>query len=123
MEDNKLSLDEIFRQYQPFKKDEQEPIKKINKMIEVIKFGAEWCGPCKAYEPTIKNAIEKYNVEGSDVSVLSLDVDENVELASKFSIRAVPTTVFILNDVVKAKKTGVLNSKQLDDIINDLKLD
>lgn len=89
-------------------------------MIEVIKFGAAWCGPCKAYEPTIKSAIEKYNVEGSDVSFISIDIDENIELASTYSIRAVPTTVFVSNGMVSAKKTGVLTLKQIEETINTI---
>ncbi len=52
-------------------------LKKEIKMIEVIKFGAPWCGPCRMMEPTIESLINEYNIEGSNVKIIDIDIDQN----------------------------------------------
>jgi thioredoxin 1 len=90
-------------------------------MVEVIKFGAAWCGPCKAIAPTIKALKEKYDaIEGSKVNIVDIDIDENPELAQKYSVRSIPTIVFIKDDEVKEKKVGVITESQIEQIIKSL---
>ena len=74
-------------------------------MIEVIKFGAEWCAPCKAIAPTMEALKKKYDeIEGSDISIISIDIDENPELGEKYKVRNIPTIVFIKDGEVMEKK-------------------
>jgi thioredoxin 1 len=87
-------------------------------MIKVIKFGADWCGPCRMIEPTIKSLKEKYNVEGSDVEIVSIDVDVDPETSSKYGIRNVPTFIFEKDDTVVERMVGV---RQPSDIENKIK--
>lgn len=90
-------------------------------MIEVIKFGAEWCGPCKMYEPILENLKEKYDAKTpADVSIMSIDIDENPDMASKYSIRNIPTTLFIKEGNVVLKKVGVIQAPEFEDIIKSL---
>jgi thioredoxin len=91
-------------------------------MIEVIKFGAEWCASCRVIAPTIESLKKKYDViVESNVSIMSIDIDENPELAAKYKIKSIPTTIFIKNDEVVEKKSGVLNEAQIEEIIKSLK--
>lgn len=90
-------------------------------MIQVIKFGAQWCGPCRVIAPAIKKLQETYNVEGSPVNITEVDIDQDPESASQYSIRNIPTLVFIKDGEVSQKKTGVLSESQIDEIINSLK--
>jgi thioredoxin 1 len=91
-------------------------------MIEVIKFSAEWCAPCKAMIPTIESLKKKYDaIIESNVSIMSIDIDENPEMASKYKIKSIPTTIFIKNDEVVEKRSGVLNEAQIEEIIKSLK--
>jgi thioredoxin 1 len=90
-------------------------------MIEVIKFGAEWCGPCKMYEPILENLKEKYDAKTpANVSIMSIDIDENPDMASKYSIRNIPTTLFIKEGNVVLKKVGVIQAPEFEDIIKTL---
>ena len=90
-------------------------------MIEVIKFGAEWCGPCKMYEPILENLKEKYDEKTpANVSIMSIDIDENPDMASKYSIRNIPTTLFIKEGNVVFKKVGVIQAPEFEDIIKSL---
>jgi len=57
----------------------------------VLKFGAMWCAPCKAIEPSLK----KLEAEHPGISFISVDVDEHPELAKKYRIRALPTVILL----------------------------
>lgn len=90
-------------------------------MIKVIKFGAEWCGPCKMLEPTIVSLKEKFNVEGSGVEVISVDVDEDPESSSKYGIRNVPTIIFEKEGTVVERMVGVRQPAEIETKITSLK--
>ena len=91
-------------------------------MIEVIKFGAEWCSPCKAIAPTMEALKKKYDeIVGSDINILSIDIDENPELGEKYKVRNIPTIIFVKDGEVVEKKVGVLNESQIEEIIKGLK--
>ena len=64
-------------------------------MSKVLKFSASWCGPCRAYKPTF-DKVSKMD-EFGDIEFQELDVDENEDLAVKYGIRGVPSTIFINN--------------------------
>jgi thioredoxin 1 len=89
-------------------------------MIKVIKFGADWCGPCRLLEPTIISLKEKYNVEGSGVEIVSSDVDVDFENSEKYGIRNVPTIIFLKDDVVVDKLIGFKQPSEIEDKIKSL---
>jgi len=64
-------------------------------MSKVIDFFGEWCSPCRAYKPTF-DKVSKMD-EFGDIEFQELDVDENEDLAVKYGIRGVPSTIFINN--------------------------
>ena len=64
-------------------------------MGKVIKFGASWCGPCRAYKPTFEK-VSKMD-EFGDVDFQELDVETYEDEATKYGIRGVPSTVFVNN--------------------------
>jgi thioredoxin 1 len=86
-------------------------------MIEVKKFEASWCGPCKALKPIFENVASKYN----DVNFSYVDVDENFELASKYGIRSVPTVVIEKNGKEVQRFSGVQSELAYINAINDWK--
>lgn len=69
----------------------------------VLDFWATWCGPCKKIAPDIEALAEEF--EGQ-VIVGKCDVDENDELTSRFSVRNIPTVLFIKNGEVVDKQVG-----------------
>lgn len=54
----------------------------------LVDFWAAWCGPCKIVDPVIHELAGEY--EGK-LKVGKLNVDENQESASKFSVMSIPT--------------------------------
>jgi thioredoxin 1 len=61
--------------------------------VVLVKFSADWCGPCKMITPLLHELEETFKDKAKFASV---DVD-TTSLAQKFSIRGVPT-VLILSD-------------------------
>lgn len=55
-------------------------------------FSGLWCAPCKALGLAL--GLTK---ENNHPTIKKVDIDDNLELASKYNIRGVPTTV-ILNE-------------------------
>ncbi len=89
-------------------------------MIQVYKLGAEWCNPCKMMKPTMATLAEKYNVEGSNVEIIDVDVDADSALAVEHGVRSIPTTLFMVDGKLAAKKGGVLEAAQIEAIIGEL---
>ena len=59
-------------------------------MIEVKKFEASWCGPCKALKPIFENVSKKF---GNDVNFSYIDIDEQFEVAQQYHVRSVTTVI------------------------------
>jgi thioredoxin 1 len=75
-------------------------------MLRLLKFSANWCGPCRA----MKTIIETLKIEESDVEFEEIDIDEDQETSSQFSIKAIPTIVF-LKDGKEVDRLIGLNDK------------
>lgn len=60
----------------------------------VVDFWAVWCGPCKAVAPIMEEIATNY--EGK-IKVAKVDVDHNPQVAVKYGIRSIPTTMFFKN--------------------------
>lgn len=69
----------------------------------VIDFWAPWCGPCKQVGPIIEELATEY---AGRVNIVKCDVDENDDLAAEYSIRTIPTILFIKNGQVQEKHVG-----------------
>jgi len=58
-------------------------------MVEVKKFYAEWCGPCKVLTPLMENVKTKF----TSVKFENVDIDSQFEVAQKYFVRSVPTVI------------------------------
>lgn len=75
-------------------------------------FKADWCGPCKMMEPIVEDFSEKL-----DVQVVSVDIDDNNDIASEYQVRAVPTFIIFSEDEVKEQLTGVQQENELRELV------
>lgn len=56
-----------------------------------VKVGAAWCGPCSGMQPMLDELAKEY--EGK-IKFINVDID-TTSIAAKYSIRGVPTMLFI----------------------------
>ncbi len=69
----------------------------------LLDFWASWCGPCRMVSPTI----EEIAKETEGVKVGKINVDEESELAAKYSIMSIPTIMVLKDGKVSATAVGV----------------
>ena len=56
----------------------------------IVDFWAPWCGPCHAVEPILRQLEEEY---GSRVKFAKVDIDENIQTASRYDVLSIPTVI------------------------------
>lgn len=78
--------------------------------LVVVDFWATWCGPCRMVAPVIAKIAEKY--EGK-IKVGKVNVDDEVELAAKYEVSAIPTILRIEGGDVVEKTMGFQPEEQL----------
>ncbi len=100
----------------PVEKEVRETIAKDK--LTMIDFFAYWCGPCMKMKPSIDKLEKELN---SDVTILSVNVDEQVALSSKYGITAMPTLIFFKNDKEVKRVVGYQNERQLRKLIASYK--
>jgi thioredoxin 1 len=66
----------------------------------VVDFWAPWCGPCHAIAPILD---ELATEQAGRIEFVKLNVDENLETASRYDVLSIPTT--ILFDGGEARET------------------
>lgn len=83
----------------------------------VIDFWAEWCGPCRMMSPIVDELATEY--EGK-VVIGKCDVDDNDAVASKYSVRNIPTIIFLKNGELVDKQVGACPKNVLEEKIKKL---
>lgn len=82
----------------------------------VIDFYADWCGPCKMVAPILEELSKEY--EGK-LTIYKVDTEVEMELASVFGIRSIPTFLFIPVDGDPMMQAGALPKKAFQQIIEE----
>jgi thioredoxin 1 len=85
----------------------------LNEGLSVVKFGANWCGPCRMYAPIMENVSKTFN----DVKFFSIDVDTNGELASAYGVSSIPMTAIVKDGKIVERFVGVRDIKSLTAMI------
>lgn len=87
----------------------------INKKTPVlVDFFAEWCGPCKAQSPIIKEVADAI---GGKARIIKIDIDKNESIAQRYQVRGVPTLALFKEGQIVWRQSGVQSKAQLIDII------
>ncbi len=79
----------------------------------LVDFSAEWCGPCKAMAPVLKQVARKIGNKGS---IVKIDVDQNRNLAIKMGIQGVPTFVLYQKGQILWRQSGMQSVQTLTDL-------
>lgn len=75
----------------------------------IIKFTAPWCGPCKAFDPVLK----QYISDETSLPLYQVNIDEEAVLARQFNIRSVPTIIHFKDGILQKQHIGLMGLSQL----------
>ena len=78
----------------------------------VVTFSAAWCGPCKLMAPIL----EKLDSETKKVA--KVDVDSSSEIAAKYNIKNIPTSIVFEKGQPIDKKVGILKESEILNLLN-----
>jgi thioredoxin len=82
----------------------------------LIDFYADWCAPCKMVAPILEELSKEY--EGK-LTIYKVDTEVEIELASVFGIRSIPTFLFIPVNGDPMMQPGALPKKAFQQIIEE----
>ena len=80
--------------------------------VEVLKFSASWCGPCRVLAQTLKDV----------AGITNIDIDKDMETARKYGIRSVPTMVFLKDGKEVHRQTGNMPLSMYNQILDEINL-
>ena len=83
---------------------------KNSKISVIVDFWAEWCGPCKMLTPILE---EVSNDLSGNLLVTKVNLDDNQELAMRYSIRSIPTILLFKNGELVDTKIGLASKPDI----------
>lgn len=85
----------------------------------IIDFYASWCGPCKALAPVLDDLAEEY---ADEIYIYKVNTEVELELASAFGIRSIPTMLFAPMGEAPQMAQGALPKDTLKQVIDEVLL-
>ena len=86
-----------------------------SKVPVVVDFWAEWCAPCKMLTPILEELSDEFK---NKILVVKVNLDENQDLAMKYSIRSIPTLLLFNKGELLDTKVGLSPKSDLISWIN-----
>jgi thioredoxin 1 len=84
-------------------------------MTKVIKFYADWCGPCKVYSKAWDKVVDELNEQ---VEFVEINVEKDTSgLAAKYKVNGIPHTVVHRKDGTKEEVGGRMSVEKLREFI------
>lgn len=80
----------------------------------LVDFWASWCGPCKMLSPLVEEVAE----EADGFKVGSVNVDDEMDLASKYGISSIPCLIVFKNGEEANRSVGVVPKERILELIN-----
>ena len=83
----------------------------------LVDFNATWCGPCKMLKPVL----EEIALNSNDYKIVSVDVDDNEELASKYQVSSIPCLILFKDGEEKTRVIGLRSKSEIESILKGAK--
>ena len=80
----------------------------------LVDFYANWCGPCKMLRPVL----EELASERNSAKIVSIDVDEAEDLASKYGIISIPCLILFKDGEEINRSVGLKSKSDIEEMIN-----
>lgn len=76
----------------------------------IVDFYADWCGPCQAMAPMIKELAAELD---GKAKIIKINIDKNQSAASFYKIDSVPTFIIFKEGNIKWRHSGTLDKQTL----------
>ena len=86
------------------------------KLPAVIDFYADWCGPCRRVAPIMEKLAKEYD---GQLLVYKVNVDQEKELATAFSVKSIPMVLFIPLEGQPMTQVGAMQEQDYKRIIEN----
>lgn len=96
-------------------KDSFEKEVKNSKIPVLIDFNAEWCGPCRMMGPVL----EEIAKENKKVKIVSINIDDEEELAEEYKVYSIPCLVLIKDGEEEKRSVGLIPKEEVEKLIGD----
>ncbi len=83
----------------------------------VLDFWAEWCAPCRAISPILKQLAEDYD---GKIKVVKMNIDENPKTPGKYGVRAIPMVLAFQNGQVVEQLQGARPKAAFEEMVQKL---
>ena len=83
----------------------------------LVDFWAEWCGPCRAIAPVIKEIADDYK---GKVKVGKLNVDNDNEIASQYGVRCIPALLIFKNGTIVNQIVGAVPKTRITEVLDSV---
>ena len=80
----------------------------------LVDFYVDWCGPCKAMNPVIKEVAKA--VEGK-ARVIKVDIDKSIQAAQAYKVQAVPTFIIFKKGNIVWRHSGMIDKNSLLNVL------
>lgn len=81
--------------------------------MELYDFYADWCGPCQMMKPVM----EEFKTKHKEIKVRTINIDDEGELAEKYSVSGIPCLVFLKDGEEVDRIVGVTSIKKLEKVL------
>ncbi len=98
-----------------------QPVTESKPRTRLLVFSATWCGPCQVLKAEL-NALKNngWNVDVSDTATIQIiDFDQHQDIAQKYGVTSLPTTVRLVDDSVTHSRTGAMDRWQIDNFYRE----
>ena len=98
-----------------FHKDSFEKDVLLSSQPVLVDFWAPWCAPCRMLAPIVEEVADNL---GTQAVVGKVNVDEEIDLASRYSVMSIPTLLVVKDGQIVKNAVGTKSKQEILDMLS-----